>query len=214
MARGICSSCNVTATWCLRQQPCELVWPASRGPRRQRQGKILEARHDEGMGVFPQMSASSPNIDGTCLRRHQQRRRREHIVIPAPTPSFIAVNKQTGEVAWDRSARRQYPARPVVQPAIGVIGGVKRSSSGRRRRLYATRRHRQGAVELPVQPEGRSTSWADGHAERTDRHAVIHDDRVFIAMGQIRHGEGPAHVRHRCHEAGDIAEGASGATTK
>ena len=57
------------------------------------------------LGVFPHnMSASSPNIDGDLVFIVTGNGVDEsHIVIPAPdAPSFIAVNKTTGEVVWDK----------------------------------------------------------------------------------------------------------------
>ena len=154
------------------------------------------------LGVFPHnMSASSPNIDGDLVYVVTGNGVDEsHIVIPAPdAPSFIAVNKMTGEVVWDKVG----PGDKILHgqwssPAIGVIGGVKQVVfPGGDGRLYAYEPETGKELwNFQCNPEG--TVWKlGGRGTRNKLIAtpVIYNDRVYIAMGQDpEHGEGPGHM--------------------
>ena len=95
------------------------------------------------LGVFPHnMSSSSPNIDGNLVFIVTGNGVDEapHRYVPAPNaPSFLAVDKVSGEVKWSKVG----PGEGILHgqwssPAIGVIGGVKQVVfPGGDGRLYA-----------------------------------------------------------------------------
>ena len=154
------------------------------------------------LGVFPHnMSASSPNIDGNLVFALTSNGVNEsHIVIPAPNaPSFIAVNKMTGKVVWEKVG----PGKKILHsqwssPTIGVMGGVKQVVfPGGDGRLYAYRPETGEELwTFQCNPEG-TVYKLGGLGTRNEliAPAVIFKDRVYIAMGQDpEHGEGPGHM--------------------
>ena len=202
--QGICSTCNVDGNRVYYvSNRCELVCADVDGANDGSHGKVLwKLDMMKELGVFPHnMSASSPNIDGDLVFVVTSNGVDEsHIVIPSPdAPSFIAVNKMTGEVAWDKVG----PGDKILHgqwssPAIGVIGGVKQVVfPGGDGRLYAY--EPQTGKELwtfQCNPEG-TVYKLGGLGTRNELIAspVIYKDRVYIAMGQDpEHGEGPGHM--------------------
>ena len=153
------------------------------------------------LGVFPHyMSASSPTVDGRLAYIVTGNGVDEGRAVPAPrAPSFIAVNKLTGAVAW----RKVGPGEQVLDgqwssPAIGMIGGVKQVVfPGGDGRLYAYEPATGKELwTFQCNPEG-TVYRSDGRGTRNDLVAtpVIHGDRVFIAMGRDpEHGAGPGHL--------------------
>ena len=108
------------------------------------------------LGVYPHnMSASSPTIDGNLVFIVTGNGVDEgHIVVPAPdAPSFIAVNKTTGEVVWWKIPLEKILHGQWSSPVIGVIGGVKQVIfAGGDGRLYAFEPETgKELLELPVQ---------------------------------------------------------------
>jgi outer membrane protein assembly factor BamB len=123
-----------------------------------------------------------------------------HIVVPAPeAPDFIAVNKNTGEVVWDRND----PGDKIIHgqwssPVVGVMGGQRQVIfPGGDGRLYS------------FVPETGKPLWSfqgnpanavyklGGLGTRNEIIAtpVIYGDRVYFSMGQDpEHGEGPSHL--------------------
>jgi outer membrane protein assembly factor BamB len=209
--QGICSTCNVDDNRVYYvSNRCELVCADVEGANDgsgapSGSGKILwKLDMIKELGVFPHnMSASSPNIDGDFVYIVTSNGVDEsHIVIPSPdAPSFIAVNKKTGEVVWDKVG----PGDKILHgqwssPAIGVIGGVKQVVfPGGDGRLYAYEPVSAGGKELwsfQCNPEG-TVYKLGGRGTRNELIAtpVIYKDRVYIAMGQDpEHGEGPGHM--------------------
>ncbi len=154
------------------------------------------------LGVFPHnMSASSPNIDGDLVYVVTGNGVDEsHIVIPAPdAPSFIAVNKKTGEVVWDKVG----PGDKILHgqwscPSIGVIGGVKQVIfPGGDGQLYAYEAATgKDLWTFQCNPPG-TVYKLGGRGTKNELLAtpVIYKDRVYIAMGQDpEHGEGRGHM--------------------
>jgi outer membrane protein assembly factor BamB len=154
------------------------------------------------LGVFPHnMSASSPAIDGDLLFLVTGNGVDEsHIVIPAPdAPDFIAVNKNTGAVVWDRND----PGEKIMHgqwssPVVGVMGGRKQVVfPGGDGRLYSF----DPATGKPFwsfqgNPEG-TVYKLGGLGTRNEIIAtpVVYGDRVYFSLGQDpEHGEGPSHL--------------------
>ena len=143
--QGICSTCCVDGNRVYYvSNRCELVCADVEGTNDgSGGGKVLWSLDMiKELGVFPHnMSASSPNIDGMLVYVVTGNGVDEgHRDVPAPdAPSFIAVNKMSGEVVWDKVG----PGDKILHgqwssPAIGVIGGVKQVVfPGGDGRLYA-----------------------------------------------------------------------------
>ncbi len=203
--QGICSTCCVEGNRVYYvSNRCELVCADVNGANDgSGSGKIIWSLDMiKDLGVFPHnMSASSPAIDGNLVYVITGNGVDEaHIVVPAPdAPSFVAVNKMTGEVAWFKVG----PGEKILHgqwssPAIGVIGGVKQVIfPGGDGRLYAY--EAETGKELwtfQCNPEG-TVYKLGGRGTRNELLAtpVIYHDRVYIAMGQDpEHGEGPGHM--------------------
>jgi outer membrane protein assembly factor BamB len=154
------------------------------------------------LGVFPHnLATSSPVIDGDLVFICTSNGVDEgHKVVPVPdAPSFIAVNKRTGQVAWEHVG----PGEGVLHgqwssPAVGVMGGVKQIVfPGGDGRLYAYEPN-TGKLLWTFQCNPEDSVWKlGGLGTRNNIIAtpVIHDDRVFVSVGQDpEHGEGPGHL--------------------
>ena len=154
------------------------------------------------LGVFPHnMSACSPAIDGDLVFVVTGNGVDEgHKIIPAPdAPSFIAVNKHTGKVAWQRNN----PGNKLLHgqwsnPAIGILGGRKQVVfPGGDGQLYAFA-PTTGDLLWTFQCNPPGSVWKlGGQGTRNNIIAtpVIYDDKVFISLGQDpEHGEGPSHM--------------------
>ena len=156
----------------------------------------------EELGVFPHnMASSSPAVYGDLVFVVTSNGVDEgHIVIPAPdAPSFIAVNKHTGEVVWERND----PGEGILHgqwssPAIGTLGGQPQAIfPGGDGRVYAFEPE-SGELLWSFQgnPEG-TVYKLGGLGTRNEIIAtpVIHGDRVIVSLGQDpEHGEGPGHL--------------------
>ena len=154
------------------------------------------------LGVFPHnMSACSPAIDGDLVFVVTGNGVDEgHKVIPAPdAPSFIAVDKHTGKVVWQRSN----PGNKLLHgqwsnPAIGILGGKKQVVfPGGDGQLYAFA-PATGDLLWTFQCNPPGSVWKlGGQGTRNNIIAtpVIYDDKVFVSLGQDpEHGEGPSHM--------------------
>jgi outer membrane protein assembly factor BamB len=152
----------------------------------------------EELDVFPHnLAVGSPVVVGDLLFTVTGNGVDEgHVTIPAPlAPSFIAVNKKTGELVWESAA----PGTKILHgswsnPAYGVIGGVPQVVfPGGDGWLYSF--EPQTGKELwrfDCNPKG--SKWQlGGQGTRNNIVAtpVIHKDRVYIGVGQDpEHGEG------------------------
>ena len=154
------------------------------------------------LGVFPHnMSACSPAIDGDLVFVVTGNGVDEgHKVIPAPdAPSFIAVDKHSGKVAWQRNN----PSNKLLHgqwsnPAIGILGGKKQVVfPGGDGQLYAFA-PATGDLLWTFQCNPPGSVWKlGGQGTRNNIIAtpVIYDNKVFVSLGQDpEHGEGPSHM--------------------
>jgi outer membrane protein assembly factor BamB len=128
-----------------------------------------------------------------------------HINIPAvDAPSFIAMDKNTGEVLWtDNSPGANILHGQWSSPAAGVVGGVPQVLfAGGDGWLYSFRadRGKDGRPELlwKFDCNPKESEWVlNGQGTRNNIIAtpVIHDGRVYIAVGQDpEHGQGDGHL--------------------
>lgn len=154
------------------------------------------------LGAFPHnLATSSPTFDDDLIFVGTGNGVDEgHIVLPVPmAPSFIAVNKHTGELVWESSA----PGENVLHgqwssPAVGLIGGVKQVIfPGGDGKLYSfVAKTGEELWSFDCNPP--DSIWElGGMGTRNNIIAtpVIYNDKVFIAVGQDpEHGEGPGHL--------------------
>ncbi len=171
----------------------------------------------EELTVFPHnLATSSPVIAGDLVFVVTSNGVDEgHIDLPSPlAPSFIAVDKNTGRVVWEDDS----PGRNILHgqwssPAYGVIGGVEQVIfPGGDGWLYSFE-PKSGKLIWKFDCNPKDSKWElYGNGTRNNLIAtpVIHEDRVYIAVGQDpEHGVGDGHL-YRINpvgKAGDITEG-------
>jgi outer membrane protein assembly factor BamB len=124
-----------------------------------------------------------------------------HLVIPAPeAPSFMAMNKNTGEVYWtDNSPGRNVLHGQWSSPAVAIIGGVPQVLfGGGDAWLYSFKadKGKDGKPELlwkfDINPKD-SVLELGGRGTRNDiiSTPVVYDNKVYFCTGQDpEHGEG------------------------
>ena len=155
----------------------------------------------EELGVFPHnLATSSPLVVGDlvfiCTSNGVDE---SHINIPVPlAPSFIAVNRHTGEVVWGDDS----PAENIVHgqwssPAYGVVNGKPQVIfPGGDGYLYAFEPETGKKIWwFDCNPKG--SEWKGGRGTKNNLIAtpVVYDNKVFIAVGQDpEHGEGAGHL--------------------
>lgn len=154
------------------------------------------------LGVFPHnLATSSPTYDDKHVYLLTSNGVDEgHLVLPVPAaPSFLAVDKETGEVAWERSD----PGEDILHgqwssPALGLIGGTRQViCPGGDGCVYALAPETGDLIwSFQCNPPG-SVWKLGGHGTRNNLVAtpVIHDQKVYISVGQDpEHGEGQGHL--------------------
>ncbi len=161
----------------------------------------------ETLGVRPRnMSASSVTAAGDLLLVNAGNSAdAEENTVPAPdAPSFIALDKQSGELLWaDASPGAKLLHGQWSSPAFAVIEGVPQAIfAGADGWVYSFRAERTatGRPELlwKFDANPKTSEWRGGG--RGDRNSLVAaptvaGSRVFVAPGQDpEHGEGPAMV--------------------
>ena len=128
-----------------------------------------------------------------------------HINLPAPeAPSFICMNKNTGEVLWtDASPGRNILHGQWSSPAVGTLAGQRQVLfAGGDGWLYSFKSNagKDGRGELlwKFDCNPKTSKWIlGGEGTRNNLIAtpVIYNDLVYIAVGQDpEHGEGEGHL--------------------
>ncbi len=166
------------------------------------------------LGVFPHnLATSSPVVYGDMVYILTSNGVDEaHLELPSPrAPSFLAVNKETGEIAWedntpfDKILHGQWSS-----PAVGIVDGKAQVYfPGGDGWLYALDANTGEHIwKFDLNPK--QTKWELGGAGT--RNAVIAspvviDNSVIIAVGQDpEHGEGVGHLwRIDATKTGDIS---------
>ncbi|MCC9606647.1 PQQ-binding-like beta-propeller repeat protein [Blastopirellula sp. JC732] len=128
-----------------------------------------------------------------------------HIVLPSPdAPSFIAMNKNTGEVLWTNGS----PAENILHgqwssPTVAELGGVPQVLfAGGDGWVYSFKADggKDGKPELLWKFDGnpKESKWViGGRGTRNNIIAtpVVYDGNVYVAVGQDpEHGEGEGHL--------------------
>ena len=136
-----------------------------------------------------------------------------HIHIPSPdAPSFIALNKHTGELVWeDASPGENILHGQWANPTYGVIKGVPQVIiPGGDGWIYAFEPE-TGNIIWKFDCNPKDSVWElGGRGTRNNiiSTPVVYEDKVFVAVGQDpEHGEGVGHLW--CIDAsqtGDITE--------
>jgi outer membrane protein assembly factor BamB len=152
--------------------------------------------------AFPHnLAVSSPLVVGDLVYASTGNGTDEgHINIPSPlAPSFIAVNKNTGELVWENAM----PGRHILHgtwtnPSYAVIQGREQLLfPGGDGWLYSLE---PGTGELiwKFDCNPKDSEWVlGGRGTRNNliASAVVYDDKVYIGVGQDpEHGEAPGHL--------------------
>ncbi len=169
----------------------------------------------EELGVFPHnLATSSPVVVGDLVYLLTSNGVDEgHLNLPAPqAPAFIAVNRTSGEVVWERSD----PGRNTLHgqwssPSYGIVGGqpqiVFAGGDGWAYGFEPLKGEPLWKYNLNP-PDAKYVLGGRGTKSYIIATPVIVDDRVYLCVGQDpEHGEGIGHFH--CIDAtqrGDITE--------
>ena len=166
------------------------------------------------LGVFPHnMAATSPLIIGDMLFVNTSNGVDEsHVNIPSPrSPSFLAVNRKTGEIVWENNA----PGENILHgqwssPAYGTVGGTDMVIFAGGDGWLRGFKPDDGEVLWEFDANPKDSEWKQGRGDRNNIIAtpVIWEDKVFVAVGQDpEHGEGVGHLYAvDATKRGDITE--------
>ncbi len=166
---------------------------------------VLNMMNTLGTSQHNMCSCSVTAIGDTLFVNTSNGMDESHINLPAPdAPSFIAVDKNTGEVLWtDASPGRNILHGQWSSPAYGVIDGVPQVVfGGGDGWLYGFQADKstdqKGELLWKFDCNPKESKWAlGGRATRNNIIAtpVILDNRVYVAVGEDpEHGEGVGHL--------------------
>ena len=156
----------------------------------------------EELGVFPHnLATSSPIVVGDLVYLLTSNGVDEgHLNIPSPrAPSFIAINKKTGELVWENGD----PADKILHgqwssPAYGVVKGRAQVICPGGDGLVYSLDPKTGDVLWTFDCNPKDAVWElGGHGTRNNLVStpVIFNDKVYIGVGQDpEHGEGIGHL--------------------
>lgn len=154
------------------------------------------------LGVFPHnLATSSPIVDGELVFIVTSNGVDEsHIVIPAPdAPSFIAVNKRTGEVLWDRNDPRDKILHGQWSSPVLALQGDRKQVifPGGDGRIYSyVAESGEPLWSFQGNPDG-TVYKLGGLGTRNEIIAtpVVDGKYLYFSLGQDpEHGEGPGHL--------------------
>ena len=228
--QGICSSCYVEGNrlWVVTNR-CEVMCVDTEGfYDGENDGEIQDEVDNEKedadivwnydmineLGVFPHnLATSSPVVHGDLLFLVTSNGVDEaHLELPSPqSPSFIAINKNTGKLVWERNE----PADKVLHgqwssPALGEVNGETLVFfPGGNGRCYAYK-VADGELVWEFDLNPKETKWELGGAGTRNNiiaTPVFHNGAIFLGVGQDpEHGEGTGHFyRIDATKKGDIS---------
>ncbi len=154
------------------------------------------------LDVFPHnIAASSPLVVGDILFTVTGNGVDEgHVNVPSPfAPSFIAVDKNTGELLWEDAA----PGESILHgswanPAYGKAGGREQLIVPGGDGIIYSFEPKTGKVIWTFDATPKDATWAlggGGTRNNVISTPVIHDGIVYIGVGQDpEHGEAPGHL--------------------
>ncbi len=153
------------------------------------------------LGAFPHnLATASPVIGGDLVFAHTSNGVDEgHLNLPSPdAPSFIALNKHTGELVWENSL----PGKNILHgqwssPSYGAIAGKEQVIFAGGDGWVYSFEPKTGDLLWKFDCNPKDSVWMlGGRGTRNNIIAtpVIHDNHVFICVGQDpEHGEGVGH---------------------
>ncbi len=155
----------------------------------------------EELGVFPHnLATSSPLVVGDLIFICTSNGVDEgHINIPVPVaPSFIAVNRHTGELVWEDLSPGENIMHGQWSSAVyGVIDSTPQVIfPGGDGLLYAFE-PKTGKLLWKFDCNPKGSEWKGGRGDKNNLIAtpVVYDNKVFINVGQDpEHGEGVGHL--------------------
>ena len=169
----------------------------------------------EELGVFPHnLATSSPVGAGDLIYLLTSNGVDEgHLDLPMPdAPSFIAVNKNTGELVWERSD----PGDSTLHgqwssPTYGVVNGKPQAIFGGGDGWAYAFEALTGDLIWKFDLNPKESKWMlGGRGSRNNIIAtpVLHDNKVILSVGQDpEHGEGHGHLYSiDATETGDVTE--------
>ncbi|MBN1442911.1 MAG: PQQ-binding-like beta-propeller repeat protein [Planctomycetes bacterium] len=167
------------------------------------------------LGVYPHnLAASSPLVAGDLVFALTGNGvAGDHKGLPAPVaPSFIAVEKRTGKVAWTSSA----PGENILHgqwssPSFGITGGREQVIFPAGDGWIYSFDPPTGALLWKFDGNPKDSKWEpSGLGTRNSIVAtpVFHDGAVYVGMGQDpEHGDGPGNIHAiRAGGSGDVTE--------
>ena len=119
-----------------------------------------------------------------------------HVNVPSPkSPAIIAVNKKTGELAWDdTSVGEKILHGQWSSPAVGTIGGVVQVVIGQGDGYVRGYEAKTGKRLWEFDLNPKDSVWPKTRNEVIST-PIIHENVVYIANGQDpEHGEGVGHL--------------------
>ncbi len=153
------------------------------------------------LDVFPHnLAVSSPLIvDDLIFATTGNGVDEAHINVPSPlSPSFVAVNKNTGELVWENAD----PAENILHgtwsnPTYGVVKGRAQVLFPGGDGILYSFEPETGKLLWQFDCNPKDSIWRLGGAGTRNNlisTAVIYDDKAYIGVGQDpEHGEAPAH---------------------
>jgi outer membrane protein assembly factor BamB len=228
--QGICSSCYVEGDrlWVITNR-CEVMCIDTEGfYDGENDGEVQDEVDNEKedadivwnydmineLGVFPHnLATSSPVVHGDLVFLVTSNGVDEaHLELPSPqSPSFIALNKNTGKLVWERNE----PGDKVLHgqwssPALGEVNGETLVFfPGGNGRCYAYK-VADGELVWEFDLNPKETKWELGGAGTRNNiiaTPVFHNGSIFLGVGQDpEHGEGTGHFyRIDATKKGDIS---------
>jgi outer membrane protein assembly factor BamB len=152
----------------------------------------------EQVGSYPHnLSNSSPVSFGKLIFVSTSNGQDEsHVHVPSPkAPSIIAVDKVTGELAWeDNSVGDKILHGQWSTPSVGKIGGVDQVVSAQGDGWVRSYEVLTGKKLWEFDTNPKDSVWPKTRNEVIGT-PVIYEDKVYIANGQDpEHGEGVGHM--------------------
>lgn len=155
----------------------------------------------EELGVFPHnLATSSPLIAGDLVLLVTGNGVDEaHLNLPSPiAPSFIAIHKKTGELVWEYTLETEVLHGQWSSPAHGMVKGKAQAIFPGGDGWVYSLNPETGKLIWKFDCNPKDSKWElGGYGTRNNLIAtpVIHDNRVYIAVGQDpEHGTGIGHL--------------------
>jgi outer membrane protein assembly factor BamB len=165
----------------------------------------------EEVGAFPHnMSNASPVSFGDLIYVSTSNGQDEsHVHVPSPrAPSIIAINKNTGKLAWeDNSVGEKILHGQWSSPTVAKIGGVDQVMMGQGDGWIRGYEALTGKKLWEFDTNPKDSVWPKTRNELIST-PVVYDGIVYIANGQDpEHGEGVGHLYAiDATKRGDITE--------